>query len=47
MRKRSKVARWALNIFAGMGLLYLFTPIIFIVAFSFNKPKGNFNIAWQ
>jgi spermidine/putrescine transport system permease protein len=47
MRKRSKVGRWSLNIFAGLGLLYLFTPIFFIVAFSFNKPKGNFNIAWQ
>jgi spermidine/putrescine transport system permease protein len=47
MRKRSKIARWALNTFAGFGLLYLFTPIFFIVAFSFNKPKGNFNIAWQ
>jgi spermidine/putrescine transport system permease protein len=47
MRTRSKVAHWALNIFAGLGLLYLFTPIFFIVAFSFNKPKGNFNIAWQ
>lgn len=47
MRTRSKVGRWALNIVAGLGLLYLFTPIFFIVAFSFNKPKGNFNIAWQ
>jgi spermidine/putrescine transport system permease protein len=47
MRTRSKIARWALNTFAGLGLLYLFTPIFFIVAFSFNKPKGNFNIAWQ
>jgi spermidine/putrescine transport system permease protein len=47
MRKRSKIARWALNTFAGLGLLYLFTPIFFIVAFSFNKPKGNFNIAWH
>ena len=47
MRTRSKVGRWALNIFSGLGLLYLFTPIFFIVAFSFNKPKGNFNIAWQ
>ena len=47
MRVRSKIAHWALNIFAGLGLLYLFTPIFFIVAFSFNKPKGNFNIAWQ
>ena len=47
MRKRTKFGRYALNVFAGLGLVYLFAPIFFIVAFSFNKPKGNFNIAWQ
>ena len=47
MRKRTKYGRYALNVFAGLGLVYLFAPIFFIVAFSFNKPKGNFNIAWQ
>lgn len=47
MRKRTKYGRYALNVFAGFGLVYLFAPIFFIVAFSFNKPKGNFNIAWQ
>jgi spermidine/putrescine transport system permease protein len=47
MRKRTKFWRYALNVFAGLGLVYLFAPIFFIVAFSFNKPKGNFNIAWQ
>lgn len=47
MRKRTKYGKYALNVFAGLGLVYLFAPIFFIVAFSFNKPKGNFNIAWQ
>ena len=47
MRKRTKFGRNALNVFAGLGLVYLFAPIFFIVAFSFNKPNGNFNIAWQ
>jgi len=47
MPKRSKIARWALNIYAAAGMLYLFIPILFIVAFSFNKPRGNFNIVWQ
>ncbi|MCA9797656.1 MAG: ABC transporter permease subunit, partial [Candidatus Eremiobacteraeota bacterium] len=27
--------------------VYLFVPIAVIVAFSFNKPKGKFNIIWQ
>lgn len=44
---RGKVGKWALNAFAGFGLLYLFAPIILIVVFSFNKPAGNFNIVWQ
>ena len=47
MRKRTKFGRYALNVFAGLGLVYLFAPIFFIVAFSFNKPNGNFSIAWQ
>ncbi len=44
---RSKVARNGLNVFAGLGLVYLFMPIFFIVLFSFNSPRGNFNIVWQ
>ena len=44
---RSRVARNGLNVFAGLGLVYLFMPIFFIVLFSFNSPRGNFNIVWQ
>ncbi len=36
-----------LNVYAGLALLYLFLPIFVIVAFSFNKPKGRFNLVWQ
>lgn len=42
-----RVARLLLNSYAALALLYLFTPIIWIVAFSFNKPKGNYNVEWQ
>ena len=42
-----RIARFCLNAFAGLALLYLFVPIIWIVAFSFNKPKGNYNVEWQ
>lgn len=36
-----------LNVYAGLGLVYLFVPIFVILAFSFNDPKGKFNIVWQ
>lgn len=42
-----KVGTWALNVYAGLAMLYLFIPIFVIVAFSFNQPKGKFNIVWQ
>jgi spermidine/putrescine transport system permease protein len=29
------------------GFAYLFTPIVVIVVFSFNKPRGKFNLLWQ
>jgi spermidine/putrescine transport system permease protein len=44
---RGTIAKGALNIYAGLAMLYLFVPIIWIVAFSFNKPNGNYNITWQ
>jgi spermidine/putrescine transport system permease protein len=46
-RPGALVARWALNVSAAIGLLYLFAPIVVIVLFSFNQPRGNFNIEWQ
>ena len=42
-----RIARWALNVYAGLALVYLFVPIFWIVVFSFNKPKGNYNVEWQ
>jgi spermidine/putrescine transport system permease protein len=44
---RGRVARWCLNGFAVLGFVYLFLPIAVIVLFSFNKPRGKFNIVWQ
>jgi spermidine/putrescine transport system permease protein len=41
------VGRFSLKAWAAFGLLYLFAPIFVILLFSFNKPKGNFNIEWQ
>jgi spermidine/putrescine transport system permease protein len=40
--------RWhALNVFAGLVLLYLFVPISVIILFSFNGPAGKFNLTWH
>ena len=44
---RGRVGRWALNGYAVLGFVYLFVPIAVIVAFSFNRPAGKFNIVWQ
>ena len=40
--------RWhALNVFAGLVLVYLFIPISVIILFSFNGPAGKFNLTWH
>lgn len=44
---RQKWGRRLINATAGLGVLYLFAPIVVIVLFSFNKPKGKYNIVWQ
>lgn len=38
--------RWLLVAWAVVGLAYLFAPIVFIVALSFNKPPSRFNYEW-
>ncbi|MDP9220486.1 MAG: ABC transporter permease [Actinomycetota bacterium] len=34
-------------IYATFALLYLFLPIAFVAAFSFNDPLGRYNFTWQ
>jgi len=36
-----------LGLWAGLALLYLFLPIFVVALFSFNDPKGRFNLEWQ
>lgn len=43
----AKAARWGLNLYAALGLIYLFVPMAWIVWFSFNDPNGRFNLVWQ
>jgi spermidine/putrescine transport system permease protein len=42
-----KVMHQSLNVYAGLALVYLLTPIAIILLFSFNEPKGRFNFVWQ
>lgn len=42
-----KLGDAALRVAAGLTLLFLFAPILVIIAFSFNKPAGKFNYTWQ
>jgi len=45
--RAGRIGTWALNAYAIAALIYLFVPIMWIVAFSFNQPEGRFNIVWQ
>jgi spermidine/putrescine transport system permease protein len=42
-----RVRNWALAIWSGLAVLYLFIPVFIVVLFSFNDPKGRFNFTWQ
>jgi spermidine/putrescine transport system permease protein len=44
---KQKWGRGAINAVAAATMLYLFAPIAMIVLFSFNNPKGRFNIVWN
>ena len=41
------LAGWALPIYTGIVVAYLFLPIVVMVAFGFNDPRGRFNFTWQ
>lgn len=39
--------RWLLPAYLGLGLLYLFVPVLLVILFSFNDLRGRFNVRWQ
>jgi spermidine/putrescine transport system permease protein len=41
------VRRHLLSVYAVLALLYLFLPIVVVIAFSFNNPRGRFNYTWE
>jgi spermidine/putrescine transport system permease protein len=42
-----RIRSWALGLWSGLALLYLFIPIFIVVLFGFNDNKGRFNFTWQ
>jgi spermidine/putrescine transport system permease protein len=43
----SRISRWLLPGFTGLVVAFLFTPIVVMIVFSFNNPRGHQNITWQ
>jgi spermidine/putrescine transport system permease protein len=43
----SRFSRWLLPGFTGLVVAFLFTPIVVMIIFSFNNPRGHQNITWQ
>jgi spermidine/putrescine transport system permease protein len=44
LRRLGRIALWG---WAVIGLLFLFTPILVTIVFSFNKPEGKYNYIWN
>jgi spermidine/putrescine transport system permease protein len=43
----SRLGRWLLPGFTGLVVAFLFAPIVVMIVFSFNNPRGHQNITWQ
>ena len=43
----AQLSRAALPVFTALAVIYLFIPIVVMIAFSFNDPAGRQNITWQ
>ncbi|MDQ3958252.1 MAG: ABC transporter permease [Actinomycetota bacterium] len=38
---------WFLPLYTGAVIAYLFVPIVVMILFGFNDPRGRFNFAWR
>jgi spermidine/putrescine transport system permease protein len=43
----ARLSRLVLPVFTALAVIYLFLPIVVMIAFSFNNPRGRQNITWQ
>jgi spermidine/putrescine transport system permease protein len=41
------IGRYSLPVYATLAVLYLALPVIVMIIFSFNKPAGRSNLAWN
>ena len=44
---RRPLRSWLLGAWSAAALVYLFIPIAVVVVFSFNDPRGRFNLTWE
>ena len=42
-----RMSRWVLPAYTAIAVAYLFLPIVVMIAFGFNEPRGRQNITWQ
>jgi len=47
MRGGPRFTRWLLPGFTAAVVAFLFAPIVVMIVFSFNNPRGHQNITWQ
>ncbi len=45
--RSAKLRTWGLGIWTLGAIAFLLIPIVIIIIFSFNSPKGRFNFTWQ
>lgn len=45
--RSAKLRTWGLGIWTLGAIAFLLIPIVIIIVFSFNAPKGRFNFTWQ
>jgi spermidine/putrescine transport system permease protein len=43
----TRLSRAVLPVFTALAIAYLFVPIVVMMIFSFNDPRGRQNITWQ
>jgi spermidine/putrescine transport system permease protein len=43
----SRIGHSVLPVYTALAVMYLFLPIVVMIAFSFNDPRGRQNITWQ
>jgi spermidine/putrescine transport system permease protein len=46
-RRQSWLRRHVVQIFAAVALLYMFLPVAYVIAFSFNNPSDRYNSTWN